>query len=197
MEDFGMRANEGKMFGCEEGVGSALMEKCSASGALNCHHIGVGGWCRRVSENAGAIDAVHITLSVNPVSVIIRADQADACERKWSAQAGQVKEHVEWTAAVAGRFRQDVGERILLRIGVDDFQFVDDPVPSSEDTLALAHAEVSLRRQRMEGNRTPLRVRAVRTIFKRNIRDFSTWMNLVFTVAGDLEINGTFGLLGF
>jgi hypothetical protein len=150
-----------------------------------------------VSENAGAIDAVHITLSVNPVSVIIRADQADACERKWSAQAGQVKEHVEWTAAVAGRFRQDVGERILLRIGVDDFQFVDDPVPSSEDTLALAHAEVSLRRQRMEGNRTPLRVRAVRTIFKRNIRDFSTWMNLVFTVAGDLEINGTFGLLGF
>jgi len=150
-----------------------------------------------VSENAGAIDAVRITLSVNPFSMSIRADQADACERKWSAQAGQVKEHVEWTSAVAGRFGQDVGERILLRIGVDDFQFIDDPVPSSEDTLALAHAEVSLRRQRMEGTRTPMGVRAECTIIMRNIRDFSPLMNLIFTVARDLEINGAFGLLGF
>ena len=92
------------MFGCEEGVGSTLMEECASPGGLNGHHIGVGGRCRCVSENACAIDPVRITLSVNPVPIGIRANQTDACKRKGGAQSGEVEEHVEGAAAVAGRF---------------------------------------------------------------------------------------------
>ena len=152
VEDFGIRSGEGKMFGCEEGIGSTLMEKSAASGGLDGHHIGVGSGCRGMSENAGAINAVRIALSVNPVPIGIRTDQADACERKGGAQAGEVEEHIEWATAIAGGFRQAVGERVLLRIGVDEFQFVDDPVAAGEDSFAGTHAFLSLRRRRMAGS---------------------------------------------
>ena len=152
VEDFGIRSGEGKMFRCEEGIGSTLMEKGAASGGLDGHHIGVGGGCRLVSENAGTIDTMCIALSVNPVPRGIRADQADACEWKRGAQASEVEEHIEGGAAVAGRFSQYVGERILLRIGVDEFEFVDNPVAAGEDSFAATNAVLSLRRRRMAGS---------------------------------------------
>ena len=140
------------MFRCEEGIGSTLMEKSAASGGLDSHYISVRGGCCVVSKNAGAINAVRIALGVNPVPIGIRADQADACERKGGAQAGEVEEHIEWAAAIAGCFRQDVRERVLLRIGVDEFQLVDDPVAAGEDSFAGTHAFLSLRRRRMAGS---------------------------------------------
>ena len=64
----------------------------------------------------------------------------------------ELDEHIERAAAIAGGFRQDVGERVLLRIGVDEFQFVDDPVAAGEDSFAGTHAVLSLRRRRMAGS---------------------------------------------
>jgi len=51
----------------------------------------------------------------------------------------EVHEDVERAAAVALGLREDVGERVLLRIEINNLELVDDPVAAREDSGSCAN----------------------------------------------------------
>ena len=85
-----------------------------------------------------------VALFMNPPSIRIGPDEADARQRKRCAQSGQIDQNIERTAAIADRFAQNIRQRILLGIGVNDFEIINDPVASGEDSLTTAHGIFSL-----------------------------------------------------
>ena len=86
-----------------------------------------------------AIDAVRTALPGNPFAVCIGADQADAGQRKGRAQSREIDQKIERTAPVGDRFRRDIGQRILLRISVDKFDFINDPIAACENAGTIFH----------------------------------------------------------
>src|SRR5580693_4732819 len=102
------------------------------------------------------VDMMLDALSGNPLAVRIRADQSDARQRKGGSQFGKVNQDIERTAAIADGFGLNIGQGVLLGIGVDKLQLVDNPIASREDAGACAHvcihARISLTSCTMAGS---------------------------------------------
>jgi hypothetical protein len=76
------------------------------------------------------------------------ADEAEGFQGKGGTHGRKVDQHVKWGAARATRFACDIGQRILLRPDIDDFNSVNDPVSACENAKRFAHHKMCIQKSR-------------------------------------------------
>ena len=137
MKNAGVCFGEVEVFDIEEAVGSALMEEGASARAVNRHGIGVGRGAFGGGMKLGGVDAAGLAVLENPAAVVVVTDEATGFERIVDLHGGKILEDVVGTAAVGLRFREDVGEGVLLGVDIDDLDLIDDEISGGEDSLAF------------------------------------------------------------
>ena len=113
------------------------MKKSPASMTLLGHDIGVGGWRLSSCAQPASVDATPATIIEDNFSGAILTDKSGAQERKRNSGSSQAHQHVVRGAAGPLRLRSNVSKLFRLRIHIDDFDLIDDPIASREETLAV------------------------------------------------------------
>ena len=73
----------------------------------------------------------------NPAAVVVIANKATGFERVANSHGREILEDVVRTAAVGFGFAEDVRQGVLLGVGVDDLDLINDEVACCENALAL------------------------------------------------------------
>src|SRR5688572_9041464 len=117
------------------------MKKCPPPVRLHGHDIRITRRRGLGLLQFGGVDSEPGAKLEDPGAIIVRTDQSDAGKRERGPHQSEIDEDVEWGAAGAFARRKDVGQRVLLRPGVDDLDRIHDPVAAGENATARsAHA---------------------------------------------------------
>src|SRR2546426_10962851 len=79
------------------------------------------------------IDFVLAAILENLFTQRVLVDQSSAEQRKGSLAPGQIDEHIIRSAASALRLPANVSQLLGLRVHIDEFDLVDDPIPASQE----------------------------------------------------------------
>ena len=72
----------------------------------------------------------------NPLTIRVISDDTAGLQSELWIQLGKVFQHVVGAAAVRALLADDERKRVLVGVGVDQFDVVDDPVAGGEDACA-------------------------------------------------------------
>lgn len=132
MENAGFNFGEIEIIAVPKGICAASVKKCSPAVALLGHDVGVGGGSFGGGAEVADVDFVVAAIVEDLFAEGIFADEARAKEWKWRAGFGEVDQNVVRSAAGALGLAADIAELLWLRIDIDQFDLVDDPVPTRE-----------------------------------------------------------------
>lgn len=122
-----------EIFTVPKRVRAAGVEESAAAMALFGHDIGVGGGCFGSGAEMPHVNLVLAAIIEDLVAKGVLADEARAEERERDAGFGEVNQDIVRSAAGSLGLAANVSELFGLRIDVDQFDLVDDPIPASEE----------------------------------------------------------------
>ena len=109
------------------------MEKSAAAIGLLGHDIGVGGVGLSGRAQPTGIDFALATITQNSLAERVLADQAGAEEGEICAETSQVHDHViRGAAGTLAGLAADIGQLLALRVNVNQFDLIDDPIAASQ-----------------------------------------------------------------
>ena len=123
-----------------ERVGAAGMEEGAPAIGLLGHHVGEGRGHLGGGAEMFCVNLVALAIVQDELAQAVPADEARADQREAGAELGQVDEHIVGRAARALRLAEDVRQLLALRIDVDEFDLVNDPITAREDSAAAGIA---------------------------------------------------------
>ena len=103
---------------------------------LDRHDVGVGGGRVLAGMQLARVDAVGAAIGADKLTGLVLTDQAHGLEGEMRLEPRQIEQQVVRAAAVTGGLLEDVGQRVLGRINVDDLRPIDDPVSACQDSVA-------------------------------------------------------------
>jgi hypothetical protein len=82
------------------------------------------------------VNAGLLAVSQNPVAIGITSHQSGRRQRIIHPHGGQILQHIVRPAAIATGLAADVSQHVLLRVGIDELDVVDDEIAACENACA-------------------------------------------------------------
>jgi hypothetical protein len=83
-----------------------------------------------------SVNLVLVTVGEYPLSQRILADESGAAQRERRAGFGEIHQHIVGPAAGTLKLAANVAELFRLRVNVNDFDLINDPVPPGQQAPA-------------------------------------------------------------
>src|ERR1043166_570407 len=117
-------------------IRAASVKERAPTVSLFRHHIGVRRWGLARRTEMFGINVVLAAVAENLLAKRIFSDEAGSHQRERCAGIGEIYQNVVRRTAGALGLATDISELLRLRIDVNNFYLVNDPVPTGEQTAA-------------------------------------------------------------
>jgi hypothetical protein len=112
------------------------MKKSPAAVALLGHDIRVRSWSFGSSTEESNVNFVGAAIVKDQISQRVLADEACGKQGKGRSGFGEVYQDIVRGAACPLRLAADVAELLRLRVNINHFYLIDDPVASGQNAMA-------------------------------------------------------------
>ena len=114
-------------------IGAARVEKCPPTGSLLRHDVGERGRRSVRSPDQAGVDLMLAAMSKDLVAERILPDQPGGGQWKRRATFGEINQSVIRRAARAWRLAENIAKTLRLRININDFDLINNPVAAGKN----------------------------------------------------------------
>ena len=132
MKNLGSGFGEIQIRAVPKGVSPTMVKKRPPAAVHFRHHVGVGsGSASRDTQKAG-VNVMFLAIVENELAEGVLAHQARGEKGKRGTEFGEINQNVVRRAAAALRLAANVGELLRLRIDINHFDLINDPVATGK-----------------------------------------------------------------